>query len=73
MPLTRAENVFAYEAIELPPNGLIPDPGQAASYNPTQGALLLFKVKNSSLGNRPLEFIIKSPSGGDEGVIDVDV
>jgi hypothetical protein len=66
-------NPYAFRPVDLPPGGLIPDAGSAATYNPTQGALLLFKVKNESLGNRPLEFRISSPEGEGEAVIDIDV
>ena len=34
---------------------------------------MLFKVNAASLGNRPLELEIESPSGGENAVIDIDV
>ena len=44
-----------------------------ASDNTIRGALILFKIKTESLGNRPLELEIHSPSGGENAVIDIDV
>ncbi len=72
------ENVFAYRPITVPKataykSGLNPPPDSAAAEGPTQGALLLFKVPRQTLDNRPLELIIKSPLGGDEGVVHLDV
>lgn len=67
-------NPIAYRAVELEPKGLIPAEDSVAADAPTQGALLLFKVPNSTLQNRPLEFKIKSPAGPEaEGVVNLDV
>ena len=68
------QNVFAYEAHELQPGGtLAPELDSPASDNTIRGNLLLFKIPASSLGNRPLELEIESPSGGDNGRINIDV
>jgi hypothetical protein len=68
------QNVFVYEAGELQPDGaLAPELDSPASDNTIRGNLLLFKIPASSLGNRPLELEIESPSGGDNGIIDIDV
>jgi hypothetical protein len=64
---------FVYEPTELQPGTLLPALDTPASDNTIRGALILFKVKTDSLGNRPLELEIKSPSGGDNAVIDIDV
>lgn len=66
-------NVFGYQARELAPGTLLPVLNSPASDNTIRGELLLFKVKTSSLGNRPLEFEIVSPSGGEGAVIDLDI
>jgi hypothetical protein len=69
-----AVNVFSYQARPIPPDGhLIPGLNSPASDNTIQGALILFKVKITSLYNRPLEFEIESAQGGDNAVIDLDV
>ncbi len=68
------QNVFLYEAGELQPGGtLAPELDSPASDNTIRGNLLLFKIPAASLGNRPLELEIESPSGGDNGRIDIDV
>lgn len=68
------ENVFAYRSIgELEPEQVEPNADSAAGNGPIQGSLLLFKLKNETLANRPLQLKIQPPSGGEEGVIDVDV
>ena len=70
----RVDNDFAYRAGPLEPKGIIPTPDSLASEGPVQGSLLLFKVENESLQNRPLEFRIVSPENPEEvGIIDLDV
>jgi hypothetical protein len=66
-------NPFVYEAVEVPPKTVIPLATSAAGQGPTQGSLLLFKLKIDSLQNRPLE--LKFSNGGDstEGTYDLDV
>jgi hypothetical protein len=64
---------FAYEPTELQPGTLLPAPDTPAYDNTIRGALILFKVTAESLGNRPLELEIHSPSGGENAVIDIDV
>jgi hypothetical protein len=73
-----ANNVFRYVPMVVPKathrtSGLNPPLDSAAAEGPTQGALLLFKVPRSSLGNRPLELIISPPEGGEKGVVHLDV
>ena len=48
-------NPFAFEAIDVQPNTVLPLASSAAGQGPTQGLLLLFKLKTESLQNRPLE------------------
>jgi hypothetical protein len=66
------DNPFAYKPDPIGPKSLIPQPDSAASESTVQGALLLFKVTNESLQNRPLEFRIRG-NDGTEGVVDLDV
>jgi hypothetical protein len=66
-------NVFTYQADELGARTLYPVLNSPASDNTIRGGLILFKVNASSLGNRPLEFEIASPSGGESAIIDIDV
>lgn len=59
LPVSK-NNDFAYRARRLSHNACIPEPGSAASFGPTSGALLVFKFPVSSLENRPLELLIQN-------------
>jgi hypothetical protein len=54
-------NDFTYRAGTIPPKSRIPAPDTVASFAPTQGALLLYKIKIASLDNRPLKIHIVDP------------
>lgn len=54
-------NEFAYRAGIVPPKGRIPALDTVAANGPTQGAVLLFKIKVVSLDNRPIEIKIVDP------------
>jgi hypothetical protein len=54
-------NEFAYRGGLLAPKGRIPALDTTAANGPTQGALLLFKIKIVSLDNRPIEIKIGDP------------
>ncbi|HEX5308836.1 MAG TPA: hypothetical protein VFW38_07125 [Solirubrobacteraceae bacterium] len=56
-----ATNEFAYRAGLLQPKARIPALNTVAANGPTQGALLLYKIKIVSLDNRPLELKIVDP------------
>jgi hypothetical protein len=66
-------NVFGYQPEELQPGTVSPLLNAPAADNTIRGGLLLFKIPASSLGNRPLELEIESPSGGENAIIDIDV
>lgn len=55
-------NPYAWTAQSLPPEATEPGLDTAASFGPTQGSLLLFKLPNSVYDNRPLILEIRSPS-----------
>ncbi|HLI32702.1 MAG TPA: hypothetical protein VKU89_08200 [Solirubrobacteraceae bacterium] len=55
-------NLFAYRARNVPGNGRLPEPGTIASQGPTQGAILLFKLRLASLSNRPIDIRIVNPA-----------
>lgn len=65
-------SLVGYKPTTLTPGDLFPHANETAAYGPTQGKLLLFKLTNSTLDNRPLELKIKSRDG-DEGEIRIDV
>ncbi len=57
-----ATNAFAYRAGIMPAKSRIPALDTVAASGPTQGALLLYKIKVASLDNRPLTLKIVDPS-----------
>jgi hypothetical protein len=59
--LPDATNLFAYRAGTVPPHDRVPAADTVAAGGPTQGALLLYKIKVVSLDNRPLELRIVDP------------
>ena len=54
-------NLYAYRGGPVPAKGMLPEPDTTAAFGPTQGALLLYKIKVVSLDNRPLELKIRNP------------
>lgn len=73
IPLDPEENLYAYDAVEVPPGEQLPEIDSGAeNNNPVRGELLLFKLPYEALQNRPLEFHIQ-PTSGDEGIVDIDV
>ena len=57
-----ASNQFAYRAGTVPPKGRLPLPDSIAGAGPTQGALLLYKIRTESLDNRPLKITFVDPN-----------
>jgi len=56
-------NHYVYRGGLVPAKSVLPAPDTTAAFGPTQGALLLFKIKVISLDNRPLEIKIAEPEG----------
>jgi hypothetical protein len=54
-------NLFAYRGGIVPANNQIPAPNTVAAAGPTQGELLLYKIKVESLDNRPFTLKIVDP------------
>ena len=68
------DNPFAYSARPLGPNAVLPNVQEPAGQGPVQGSLLLFKLTNETLQNRPLEFRIINPKNPEDvGIVDLDV
>jgi hypothetical protein len=57
-------NGYAWTQQTLGPAGIEPGPNTTASFGPTQGGLLLFKLPTSVYSNRPLTLQIHAPGGG---------
>lgn len=54
-------NEFAYRGGVVGANNRLPEQGTVAGFGPTQGALLLYRIKVVSLDNRPLTLRIVNP------------
>ena len=73
-PIELEGNVFAYAPARLGPNTVLPNSESPAGQGPVQGSLLLFKLTNEAIGNRPLEFKITSPTDPeDTGQVALDI
>jgi hypothetical protein len=73
IPLNRTVNPYAWSAQNLAPGAVEPGPDTTASFGPTQGGLLLFKLPLSVYDNRPLQLEIRGPSGQLWGTIALDL
>jgi|RhiMethySRZTD1v2_1073278.scaffolds.fasta_scaffold553955_2 hypothetical protein len=73
LPVDGDINPFVFEPVDVPPKTVIPLSSSAAGQGPTQGLLLLFKLKIDSLQNRPLELKFSNGGGSTEGTYDLDV
>lgn len=66
------DNIISYKPTTLGPKDTFPRGVEPAAYAPTQGKLVLFKVQNDTLANRPLELTIFG-SSGEKGKVELDV
>ena len=75
VPLDRSVNILTLDtSAVVPPHTVLPLSSTAAGQGPIQGSLLLFKITNDSLQNRPLELrFTNGQQGGGTGVYDLDV
>lgn len=73
IPIDTDINPFAFEPVDVPPKTVIPLPSTAAGQGPIQGLMLLFKIRNESFQNRPLELKFRNGGTGQEGSYDLDV
>jgi hypothetical protein len=67
-----AVNGYAWTQQILAPAAVEPAPNTTASFGPTQGGLLVFKLPTSVYSNRPLTLQINAPDGG-KGEISLDL
>ena len=68
-----AGNVFAYRPAFIPPGDTLPAVDSAAEQSAIGGSLLLFRITNQSLANRPLILHIESPDGAEPHAAEVDL
>ncbi|HEY8625721.1 MAG TPA: hypothetical protein VIL82_06925 [Solirubrobacteraceae bacterium] len=66
-------NGYAWASQRLQPLAIEPGPDTQASFDPTQGGLVLFKLSTSVYANRPLTLEIRAPSGQLEATISLDL
>lgn len=68
-----ALNPYAWRSQSLHPGATEPGLDTTASWGPTQGGLLLFKLPTTVYDNRPLMLQILSPSGQVWGTVSLDL
>jgi hypothetical protein len=73
VPLNSNLNPYAWTRQTLAPGDTEPAPNTVASFGPTQGALLLFKLPETIYNDRPLTLEIRGPSGKVWGTISLDL
>jgi hypothetical protein len=66
-------NSHFYNPSVLEPGDIDPALDTTAGSSTTQGSLLLFKIPNERMANRPLVLHIVAPTGGEEASVDLDV
>jgi hypothetical protein len=66
-------NPFAWTPKTLAPNQIEPGPDTVASYGPTQGGLLLFKLNTTAYANRPLTLWLLGSTGKKLGSISLNL
>jgi hypothetical protein len=71
--LDPAINRYAWNVRKLEPLNTEPAPDSTASFGPTQGGLLLFKLGVSAYANRPLRLQIRGPSNTLRATISLDL
>ena len=73
VPLNSSLNAYAWMPQQLGPGEIEPGPDTTASFGPTQGRLLLFKLNTSVYDNRPLQLEIRGPARQLWGTISLDL
>ena len=73
IPISHAVNPYIWTAQTLPPKAIQPLQDTTASFGPTQGSMLLFKLDTSAYDNRPLTLEILGPSRQVWGTISLDL
>lgn len=72
VPLNPTRNDFVYRPQTLQPTAIIPGPNSIAGQGVIQGSLVLFKLKESDLQNRPLVLHI-GPDAGPSTSVELDL
>jgi hypothetical protein len=72
VPLTDA-NPLRYNPISIPAHTTVPLPDSAASFSPTQGEEMLFKINVNAYQNRPLTLHLLGPGSPGPTLADVSI
>lgn len=72
IPLNPEDNPLVYQAGIVEPGDTLPPADSTPSLSAAQGSLLLFKLRNQTLANRPLELEIEG-ADGESAVVDLDI
>jgi hypothetical protein len=73
IPLDTQVNGYAWTSQTLAPFAVEPEPNTTASFGPTQGGLVLFKLPTTVYSNRPLTLHIYPPGGEHPASISLDL
>jgi hypothetical protein len=73
VPLNPSVNQYAWTSQSLDHLGTEPGPASTASFGPTQGGLVLFKLPTSVYANRPLTLQIYAPGQSHPATISLDL
>jgi hypothetical protein len=73
LKLDAAVNPYTWTSQTLQPLGIQPGPDTTASFGPTQGQMLLFKIGTSAYANRPLTLHILGSSNQSLATISLDL
>lgn len=71
--ISAAVNPYVWNAEKLYPGGTEPGPDTLASYAPTGGGLILFKLYDSVYANRPLTLHIFAPGQAKASTVSLDL
>lgn len=71
-PLNPSMNPYAWTSQTLQPHATEPGPDTTASFGPTGGQVLIFKINTSAYANRPLTLQIRGPQGQVDATIPLD-
>lgn len=73
LAINHSVNPYVWTSQQLAPGGIQPGPDTTASFGPTQGELLLFKLTSAVYDNRPLTLKILGPARQLWGTISLDL
>lgn len=72
-PLNSSTNQWAWTSRQLAPDDTEPGPDTTASFGPTQGGLVLFRLDQAIYSNRPLTLNIFAPGQAKPSTISLDL